>query len=143
MNYKENKMYQLLLSKLNNIYQKKNNIEDNNDHIIIYNKSMAFYVEPYDYDDGMISAFAGLHYVDTYDMGKIESYNGFYEIDETPLKTEEDVDNFIEELTYLVKTCDADKRVNKILKMFDKIEDAIDKDIDFDFLHDSFNYYFS
>ena len=142
MNFKENKMYKLLLSKLNNIYKKKNNIEDKDDYITIYNKSMAFVVEPYEYDDNSVSVFAGLNYVDTYDMGEVTSYNYYYQIDEFPLLTESDVDNFIEEFTYLVQTCDADKRVTKIMKMLDKIDQSIDRDVDWDFLNDALRYYF-
>lgn len=145
MNFKENEMYQLLLTKLNSMYKKKNNIEDKGDYIMIYNKSMAFYVEPYEYEsnDNTISVFAGLLYVDTYNMGEVRTYNDFFQIDEKVLKTEEDVDDFIEELTYLVKTCDADKRVTNILKMFDKIDNFIDRSIDFDFLHEAYTYYFN
>ena len=135
-------MYSLLLTKLNDIYKKKNNIEDNNDYIIIYNKSMAFYVEPYEYDDNSVSVFAGLSYVDTYDMGEVREYNDFYQIDEFPLITEEDVNNFIEEFTYLVQTCDADKRVTKIMKMLDKIDNSIDRDMDWYFLNEAWKYYF-
>ena len=142
MNFKENKMYELLLSKLNNIYKKKNNIEDKGDYIIVYNKSMAFVVEPYEYDDDLVSVFAGLNYVDTYDMGEVTSYNDFFQIDEFPLLTESDVDDFIEEFTYLVQTCDADKRVTKIMKMLDKIDKSIDRDVDWDFLNDALRHYF-
>ena len=143
MNFKENKMYKLLLSKLNNIYKKKNNIEDKDDYITIYNKSMAFVVEPYEYDDNSVSVFAGLNYVDTYDMGEVTSYNDYYQIDEFPLLTESDVDNFIEEFTYLVQSCDADKRVNKIMKMLDKLNNSIDRSIDWDFLNDALNLFFN
>lgn len=142
MNFKENKMYNLLLSKLNNIYKKKNNIEDKGDYIMIYSKSMAFAIDPYEYDDEAIAVFAGLNYVNTYDMDEVTSYNDYYQINEFPLLTEEDVDNFIEEFTYLVQTCDADKRINKIMKMLDKINDSIDMDMDGDFLNDAFRYYF-
>lgn len=142
MNFKENKMYNLLLSKLNNIYKKKNNIEDKGDYIMIYSKSMAFVIDPYEYDDEAIAVFAGLNYVNTYDMDEVTSYNDYYQINEFPLLTEEDVDNFIEEFTYLVQTCDADKRINKIMKMLDKINDSIDMDMDGDFLNDAFRYYF-
>lgn len=142
MNFKENKMYQLLLTKLNSIYKKKNNIEDMGDYIIVYNKSMAFAIEPYEYDDNAVSVFAGLNYVDTYDMDKVTSYNDYFQIDEFPLLTESDVDDFIEEFTYFVKSCDADKRVNKIMKMLDKINDSIERDIDEDFLNDALRYFF-
>ena len=144
MNFKENKMYELLLSKLNNIYKKKNNIEDKDDYIIVYNKSMAFIIEPYEYDDNNnVSVFAGLNYVDTYDMGEVTSYNDFFQIDEFPLLTESDVDSFIEEFTYLVQTCDADKRVTKIMKMLDKLNNSIDRSIDWDFLNDALNLFFN
>ena len=143
MNYKENKMYELLLLKLNSIYKKKNNIEDKGDYVVIYHKSMAFYIEPYEYvDDNSVSVFAGLSYVNTYDMGEVRSYNDYFQIDEFPLLTESDVDNFIEEFTYLVQSCDADKRVNKILKMLDKVDYAIDRDMDWEFLNDALRYYF-
>ena len=137
-----NNMHKLLLSKLNNIYKKKDSVEDCGDYIMVYNKSMAFVVEVYDYDDNTTFAFAGLNYVDTYDMGQVTSYNEHYQIGELPLMTDEDVDNFIEEFTYLVQTCDADKRVTKIMKMLDKINDSIDRDTDWDFLNDAFRYYF-
>ena len=137
-----NNMHKLLLSKLNNIYKKKNSVEDCGDYIMVYNKSMAFVVEVYDYDDNTTFVFAGLNYVDTYDMGQVTSYNEHYQIGELPLMTDEDVDNFIAEFTYLVKTCDADKRVTKIMKMLDKINDSIDRDTDWDFLNDAFKHYF-
>lgn len=134
--------HKLLLSKLNNIYKKKDSVEDCGDYIKVYSKSMAFVVEVYDYDDNTTYAFGGLNYVDTYDMGQVTSYNEHYQIGELPLMTDEDVDNFIEEFTYLVHTCDADKRVTKIMKMIDKINDSIDRDTDWDFLNDAFKHYF-
>lgn len=137
-----NNMHKLLLSKLNNIYKKKDSVEDCGDYIMVYNKSMAFVVEVYDYDDNTTFVFAGLNYVDTYDMGQVTSYNEQYQIGELPLMTDEDADNFIEEFTYLVHTCDADKRVTKIMKMLDKINDSIDRDTDWDFLNDAFKHYF-
>lgn len=137
-----NNMHKLLLSKLNNIYKKKGSVEDCGDYIMVYNKSMAFVVEVYDYDDDTTYAFSGLNYVDTYDMGQVTSYNEHYQIGELPLMSDEDVDNFIEEFTYLVQTCDADKRVTKIMKMLDKINDSIDRDTDWDFLNDAFRHYF-
>ena len=109
---------------------------------------MAFYVEPYEYIepyegyDSPVSVFAGLSYVDTYDMGEVTSYNDYFQIDETPLLTEQDIDDFIEEFSYLVQTCDADKRVTKIMKMLDRINDSIDRELDWDFLNDALRYYF-
>lgn len=137
-----NNMHEQLLSKLNGIYKKKNSVEDCGDYIMVYNKSMAFVVEVYDYDDNTTFVYAGLNYVDTYDMGQVTSYNDHYQIGELPLMTDEDVDKFIDEFTYLVQTCDADKRVTKIMKMLDKIDNSIDRDIDWDFLNDAFRHYF-
>ena len=137
-----NIIHKLLLSKLNNIYKKKDSVEDCGDHIMVYNKSMAFVVEVYTYDDNTTYAFGSLNYVDTYDIGQVTSYNEHYQIGELPLMTDEDVDNFIEEFTHLVQTCDADKRVTKIMKMLDKINDSIDRDTDWDFLNDAFRHYF-
>lgn len=142
MGLKKNEIYNLLLTKLNGIYKKKNNIEDKGDYIMVYNKSMAFAIEPYEYDDDTVSVFAGLNHINTYDMDEVTAYNDYYQIDEFPLLTESDVDNFIEEFTYLVQSCDADKRINRIMKMLDKINDSIDRDIDGDFLNDALRYYF-
>lgn len=133
-------LYIKLKDKLKEKY--KNNFEDKDDYIIIYHKSMAFYIEPYDGYDSPVSVFAGLSYVDTYDMGEVISYNDFFQIDETPLLTEQDVDDFIEEFSYLVQTCDADKRVTKIMKMLDKINNSLDREMDWDFLTDALRYYF-
>ena len=138
----KNNMHELLLSKLNGIYKKKNSVEDCGDYIMVYNKSMAFVVEVYDYDDNRTFVYSGLNYVDTYDMGQVTSYNDHYQIGELPLMTDEDVDKFIEEFTYFVQTCDADKRVTKIMKMLDKIDNSIDRDIDRDFLNDVIRHYF-
>ena len=130
----------------------KNNFEDKDDYIIIYHKSMAFYIEPYDYIepcdgcDSPVSVFAGLSYVDTYDMGEVTSYNDYFQIDETPLLTEQDVDDFIEEFSYLVQTCDVDKRVTKIMKAVDKLhnileDDNYDRDFVIDYFHSVFGMY--
>lgn len=139
-------LYIHLKNKLKEKY--RNNFEDKDDYIIIYHKSMAFYIEPYDYIDtcdgydSPVSVFAGLSYVDTYDMGEVTSYNDYFQINETPLLTEQDVDDFIEEFSYLVQTCDADKRVTKIMKMLDRIDNSIDREMDLDFLNDALRYYF-
>jgi hypothetical protein len=133
-------LYIKLKDKLKKKY--KNNFEDKDDYIIIYHKSMAFYIEPYEGYDSPVSVFAGLSYVDTYDMGEVTSYNDYFQIDETPLLTEQDIDDFIEEFSYLVQTCDADKRVTKIMKMLDRINDSIDRELDWDFLNDALRYYF-
>lgn len=133
-------LYIKLKDKLKKKY--KNNFEDKDDYIIIYHKSMAFYIEPYEGYESPVSVFAGLSYVDTYDMGEVTSYNDYFQIDETPLLTEQDVDDFIEEFSYLVQTCDADKRVTKIMKMLDRINDSIDREMDWDFLNDALRYYF-
>jgi hypothetical protein len=133
-------LYIKLKDKLKKKY--KNNFEDKDDYIIIYHKSMAFYIEPYEGYDSPVSVFAGLSYVDTYDMGEVASYNDYFQIDETPLLTEQDIDDFIEEFSYLVQTCDADKRVTKIMKMLDRINDSIDRELDWDFLNDALRYYF-
>lgn len=139
-NFNSNPLYLNLKDKLKAKY--KNNFEDKDEYIIIYHKSMAFYIEPYDGYNSPISVFAGLSYVDTYDMGEVTSYNDYFQIDETPLLTEQDVDDFIEEFSYLVQTCDADKRVTKIMKMLDRIYNSIDREMDWDFLNDALRYYF-
>jgi hypothetical protein len=133
-------LYIKLKDKLKKKY--KNNFEDKDDYIIIYHKSMAFYIEPYEGYESPVSVFAGLSYVDTYDMGEVTSYNDYFQIDETPLLIEQDIDDFIEEFSYLVQTCDADKRVTKIMKMLDRINDSIDREMDWDFLNDALRYYF-
>lgn len=133
-------LYIKLKDKLKKKY--KNNFDDKDDYIIIYHKSMAFYIEPYEGYDCPVSVFAGLSYVDTYDMGEVTSYNDYFQIDETPLLTEQDIDDFIEEFSYLVQTCDADKRVTKIMKMLDRINNSIDRELDWDFLNEALRYYF-
>lgn len=143
-NFNSNPLYLNLKDKLKAKY--KNNLEDNDGYIIIYHKSMAFAVEPYEYEDNAVSVFGGLIYVDTYDMGEVRTYNDAYQIDEFPLLTEEDVNHFMEEITYLVQSCDADKRVTKIMKAVDKLrnileDDNYDRDFVIDYFHSVFGMY--
>ena len=143
-NFNSNPLYLNLKDKLKAKY--KNNLEDNDGYIIIYHKSMAFAVEPYEYEDNAVSVFAGLIYVDTYDMDEVRTYNDAYQIDEFPLLTEEDVNRFMEEITYLVQSCDADKRVTKIMKAVDKLhniieDDNYDREFVIDYFHREFGMY--
>lgn len=134
-NYKISPLYVQLKELLKTKY--KYNFEDKDDFIYIYHKSMTFYVEPYSYNDTDPDTFevlAGLHKIELYD-GETEAYNYEFQTPECCISTEEDINNFIYELEFMIKTCDADKRCNKILKAVDKLQTLIvDNNYDRDFL---------
>lgn len=127
-NYKSTDLYKTLVDKLNQLYKKKNNIEDFDDYLLIYNKSMAFVVECYDThkDEGDgFYAQSGLYYVELSDYATT-AYNDEFALDAFIIQDEQDIDDFLLEFTELVKTCDADKRCTKILKTLEKLSESLD-----------------
>jgi intein-encoded DNA endonuclease-like protein len=134
-NFKTTPLYLQLKEQLKTKY--KHNFEDKHDFIYIYHKSMVFYIEPYSYNDTDPNTFevlAGLNKVELCD-GDTEAYNYEFQTPECCISTEEDVNNFMYELEFMIKTCDADKRCNKILKAVDKLQTLIDdNNYDRDFL---------
>ena len=72
--------------------------------------------------------------VETIDRNAWE-YNDEFQVDDFTIQTENDVDDFITEFKYLVDTCDADKRINRIWKSVVKLYDMVeDNDSDRNFL---------
>lgn len=140
-NYKTNPLYIKLKELLKTKY--KHNFEDKEEFICIYHKSMTFYIEPF--DDTRLNTFsiiAGLNNIELYD-GNTQAYNYEFQTPECLISTEEHINDFMYELDFLIKTCDADKRCNKILKAVDKLQSMIvDNNNDRDFLIETLQYTF-
>ena len=132
--YKDNQLYKSLVDKLKKVF--KNNVEINCDDefITVKKKSLIFCIEPYDENENVFTLYSSLQWTETIDRSVWE-YNDEFQVADFTIQTENDVDDFITEFKYLVDTCDADKRVNKIWKSVIKLYDMVkDNDSDRNFL---------
>jgi hypothetical protein len=85
---------------------------------------------------------SGLHYVELSDYATT-AYNDEFKLDEFIIQDEQDIDDFLFEFTELVKTCNADKRCTKILKILEKLSKDLDGNpSDVDFLCESMDSFF-
>lgn len=130
--YKTNPLYHRLKDKLKSIY--KHNFEGMDGYFNIYNKAEVYCVEIYDGNSDVFYINAGLHSIELYD-GNTQAFNEEFTLPDFTVENEEDIDNFIEEFNYLVKSCDAGKRCNKIMKAVEKLNQMVeDMPSDMDFL---------
>ena len=136
-NYKTNPLYIKLKEMLKEKY--KHNFEDKEDFFHIYHKSMTFYIEPFDDTrPNTFSIIAGLNNIELYD-GDTQAYNDEFQTPECLIQKDEHLNDFMYELDFLIKYCDAEKRCIKILKALDKINDLLHNNFDRDFLIEAFN----
>ena len=139
-NYKTNPLYIKLKEMLKEKY--KHNFEDKEDFFHIYHKSMTFYIEPFDDTrPNTFSIIAGLNNIELYD-GDTQAYNDEFQTPECLIQKEEHLNDFMYELDFLIKYCDAEKRCIKILKALDKINDLLHNNYDRDFLIEAFHIQF-
>ena len=130
--YKTNPLYIKLKDELKTIY--KHNFEGMDGFFYVYNKAETYYIEAYDNNSDSFIVMAGLHSIELYD-GNTQAYNEEFTLPEFTIENEQDIDNFIEEFNYLVKSCDAGKRCNKIMKAVEKLNQMVeDMPSDMDFL---------
>lgn len=130
--YKTNPLYIKLKDELKYIY--KHNFEGMDGFFYVYNKSETYCIEVYDNNSDSFIVMAGLHLIELYD-GNTQAYNEEFTLPDFTIENEQDIDNFIEEFKYLVKSCDAGKRCNKIMKAVEKLNQMVeDMPSDMDFL---------
>lgn len=136
-NYKTNPLYMKLKDMLKEKY--KHNFEDKDEFFYIYHKSMTFYIEPFDDTrPNTFSIIAGLNNIELYD-GDTQVYNDEFQTPECLIQKEEHLNDFMYEVDFLIKYCDAEKRCIKIFKAIDKINDMLHNNFDRDFLIEAFN----
>jgi hypothetical protein len=136
--YKTNPLYLNLKDKLKAKY--KSDFEDKDDYDVIHYKSMTFVIEAYDDTrPNTFSVIGGLNSIELYD-GDTQVYNEAFTLEEWLIKSEKDVDSFLDEFNFMVKDADADKRCVRIMKAVDKLYDMVDDDrFDRDFVIDYFH----
>lgn len=126
--FKTNPLYFQLEDKLKKLY--KYNFEGMDDFFYVYHKSMTFFIECFDENPNTFTITGGLSNVETVD-GPTSAYNDEFILPDFVIEKEKDVDDFIEEFNWMVKGCDADKRINKIYKAVEKLN-ALVEDNNFD-----------